>query len=347
MTASSGDTSVVRNSKSAPVDSAEPGKTPPGKRATAHGGGARPIDYLFLLRPIILIPVWTFFLLGARHGMLAGDGTTRGGSLLTGLLSFTALLGAVYIANQIADRDTDRAGRKLFLIADGIIAQKAAWAEAGALVAISFGVAIAFLPRSFLAILFASLILGAAYSLEPVRFKKRPLFDVLANAAGNGVLNTLAGWTAIGAPLEQWEVLLPYPFAVASVHLTTTLADRAADARSGLMTSGVVLGARRGILVSTALMGAAAVAASIVGNNEALIASMLATPFFLFPRRSPHAETPPAELLLPAKAATLIFSMTAGFLFPVYIPFLVAVIALTRLYYAKRFGLAYPSLRSS
>jgi hypothetical protein len=93
-------------------------------------------------------------------------------------------------------------------------------------------------------------------------------------------------------------------------------------------------------------MGASALAGRLAGNGWALAASLLSLPFFLVPERGPQTEAPPSRFLLPAKAATLIFSIVAGYLFPVYLPCLAAAIALTRLYYAKRFGMAYPSLRS-
>jgi 4-hydroxybenzoate polyprenyltransferase len=308
-------------------------------------GRAKIADYVFLLRPMILIPVWTFFLLGARHGARSA-GTAIDVLLLgAGLLSFTALLGAVYIMNQIADRAADLAGNKLFLIPRGIISTKAAWIEAGTLVAASFALSLAALPALFTAILAASLILGAAYSLEPVRLKRRPALDVLANAAGNGVLNTLAGWVAAGAPLDGWRTLIPYPFAVASVHLATTLADVESDLKMGFRTSGVALGISRGLFCSTALMGASAVAAYLTGNNVAMIASILSLPFFLIPVRSITEPARNPDALIPVKTATLIFSVAAGYLFPLYIPFLAAVILLTRLYYARRFGMSYPSLR--
>lgn len=200
-------------------------------------------------------------------------------------------------------------------------------------------------PPLFSAILTASLALGAAYSLEPVRLKRRPLLDVLANAAGNGALNTLAGWIAVGAPLAGWISLVPYPFAVASVHLATTLADIEADSGMGFRTSGVALGVSRGLFCSTALMGGSVAAAYVTGSGTALIASILSLPFFLIPVRSITGPERNADALIPAKTATLIFSAAAGFLFPLYIPFLAAVILLTRLYYKRRFGIAYPSFR--
>ena len=310
------------------------------------GAEARAIDYLFLLRPMILIPVWTFFLLGAYHGAAGGTGVDPL-RLLAGLFSFTALLGAIYIANQIADREADRAANKLFLLSRGIVPVRAAWIEAGALVAVSFGVAILFLPIAFSGILAASLALGAAYSLEPVRLKRRPVLDTLANALGNGVLNTLAGWIAAGAPMGGWPSLAPYPLAVASVHLVTTLADAEADSKMGFRTSGAALGLSRGLFVSTALMGGAVAAAYLAGNMPALAASILSLPFFLIPARSVTSPARSAGALLPAKTATLLFSAVAGYLFPPYLPVLAAVILLTRLYYRRRFGIDYPSLRGA
>jgi 4-hydroxybenzoate polyprenyltransferase len=318
-----------------------------GQRAANPQRRAKAADYVFLLRPMILIPVWTFFLLGAHHGAKAAGTAIEAARLIAGLLSFTALLGAIYIINQIADRDVDLAGNKLFLLSRGIVPVRAAAIEAAALVVLSFGLAGAVLDARFAVLLGASLALGGAYSLEPVRLKRRPVLDVLANAAGNGVLNTIAGWVAVGAPLSGCAVLIPYPLAVASVHLATTIADSEADSRMGFKTSGVKLASSRGLFVSTALMAAATVAAYVADNDPALIASILSLPFFLIPVRTITRPEKNADALIPVKAATLIFSVAAGFLFPLYIPFLAAVILLTRLYYERRFGIRYPSFRGA
>jgi len=158
------------------------------------------------------------------------------------------------------------------------------------------------------------------------------------------------GWgvrIAAGAPLGGWPSLAPYPLAVASVHLATTLADIEADAKMGFRTSGVALGVSRGLFVSTALMGGAVVAAYLAGNSVALIASILSLPFFLIPVRSITGPARNPDALIPVKTATLVFSVAAGYLFPLYLPFLAAVIFLTRLYYSRRFGIEYPSFRGA
>jgi 4-hydroxybenzoate polyprenyltransferase len=307
-------------------------------------GRPAPPDYLFLLRPMILIPVWTFFLLGAWHGSAATGTPLDRALLLTGIASFTAMAGAAYIVNQITDRETDRASGKLFLISHGIIGLPAAWTETTALAVLSICSAAILLPRQYLFILLAGAALGAAYSLEPFRLKRRPALDVLANAAANGVLNTLAGWAAIGAPLDGIAVLAPYPLAVAAVHLSTTLADIDGDRACGLRTSGVVLGRGTGMTVSTLLMAGAFAAAILTRNEPALYGSIVSLLFFFVASASERKKPSGAGILLPAKVSTLAFSLAAGVLFPAYIPALAAVIVLTRVYYMKRFGIRYPAL---
>ena len=251
---------------------------------------ARFADFIFLLRPMILIPVWTFYLLGASHGSAETGREIPMRALLVGLASFTALLGAIYIINQITDRETDRANRKLFLISHSIVPLRSAWVEAACLLALSFALSILFMPISFTAILTVSLALGIAYSVEPLKLKKRPVLDILSDAAGFGVLATLAGWIAAGAPLENLGTLAPYPIAVASVHLATTLADIEGDRAQGMKTSGVVLGASRGTVLAVLLMAVAVITSTVVGNMPAFYASLLSLPFFLIPARAAKGE---------------------------------------------------------
>lgn len=301
-------------------------------------GRAVPADYIFLLRPTILVPVWTFFLLGAAHG--AGPDPIPAGRLLAGIACFTAMMGAVYIVNQITDRESDRANDKLFLLSHGIVGLRGARIEAGALAAVAVAGA-ALLSSAFLVLLGVGLLLGLGYSIEPVRLKRRPALDLAASGLGSGVVNTLAGWTAVGAPLSGLGALAPYPFAVAAVHLMTTLADIEGDGAFGLRTSGVALGKGRGAVAAVVLMAVSAAAAAAAQNQTALICAVVSLPFFIYAgRRGSGADS--RTVLLPARAATLAYSLAAAFSFPGYLLWLVAVLALTRLYYRRRFGIRYP-----
>jgi len=309
-----------------------------------EGGSAA--DYVFLLRPVILIPVWTFFLLGARHSGFAGSLYGAGAApVVGGLAAMTAVFGAAYIVNQITDREADRRSGKLFLLSHGIVPAAAAWAEAAVLAAGALALSYAFLPRDLMPFLAANLVLGAAYSIEPVRLKRRPVLDILANAAAIGLLSALGGWAAAGAEISGIGVLAPYPVAVAAVHLSTALADVEGDRASGLMTSGVLAGRRAGMAVSAVLMAGSAAAALYVGNATALAAALFSLPAFAW---SLHAifRGRDTDVLLPAKASTAVYLVAAGAHFPVFIPAVAAVLVLTRVYYARRFGIRYPSVNS-
>ncbi len=316
-----------------------------GKLSSTTEKKSLPLDYIFLTRPIILIPVWTFFLLGAYHAADIAGKSIKNQLLLYGIFSFTALIGAVYIINQITDRETDLANNKLFLIPRGIIKVKAAWTEAFILITASLLTAALLLPGRFIIILILSLILGLAYSIEPFRFKRRPVLDVASNALGNGILNTLAGWIVVSGRIEGWEILLPYPLAVASVHLITTIADTEGDRKNKLRTSGAVLGQRATAVISLILMALAAAAAIIVENRAAFYASIFSLPFFLVPAFTKTKILPENRILMPARISTLIFSIAACFIFKLYIPYLAAVLLLTRVYYKLRFHISYPAMK--
>jgi hypothetical protein len=113
----------------------------------------------------------------------------------------------------------------------------------------------------------------------------------------------------------------------------------------GLRTSGAVLGMNRGRIASVILMTAACASASAVGNNQAFYAALLSTPAFIIPVGGGGTASRRSGTLLPAKTATLVFSITAGLLFPLYIPLLAVVILCTRRYYRKRFAMSYPTIR--
>ncbi|HSG28387.1 MAG TPA: UbiA family prenyltransferase, partial [Candidatus Krumholzibacterium sp.] len=212
------------------------------------------------------------------------------------------------------------------------------------LVCVSLALAYIFLPGSFLVVVSSSLLLGVIYSIGPVRLKKRPFLDILANAAGSGILNTLAGWLASGGQGDDFIVLLPYPLAVSAVHLASTLADLEGDRRTGLRTTGVLLGRGPSMTVATILMAAAAGAAFLTSNKPALYASLLSLPFFLLPLGGRKPVGRARDPLLPAKASTVMFCVAAGFYFPLFIPFVAVVVVLTRVYYSRRFSLKYPSI---
>ena len=91
----------------------------------------RILDYIFFMRPIILVPLWSFILIGYYHN----QNSIQLDSLFQFSLSYqviiksilsTLIVGTVYIINQIYDRETDALNKKLFFIPKGIITLKQA-----------------------------------------------------------------------------------------------------------------------------------------------------------------------------------------------------------------------------
>ncbi|HGJ65085.1 TPA: hypothetical protein ENS27_06815, partial [bacterium] len=91
------------------------------------------LDYIAILRPLLLIPGWTMVLLGYYRG-IKGSLTAQidlpiignigiilnlPKELLITLFLYSLLMGAVYILNQITDSQTDEINDKLYLIPHG------------------------------------------------------------------------------------------------------------------------------------------------------------------------------------------------------------------------------------
>lgn len=147
---------------------------------------------------------------------------------------FCALSGAVYLVNDVADRESDRLHpKKRFRpIASGALGVGPALGAAGALAVGGLGVAWA-IGRSFTWVALTYLVLLTLYS-GPL--KRIVILDVLTIAIGF-VLRAAAGAVAIGVPISHWllvcTVLLALFLALAKRRQELTLlAEGAASHRA-------------------------------------------------------------------------------------------------------------------
>ncbi len=117
---------------------------------------------------------------------------------------FCALSGVVYLVNDIADREADRAHpRKRFRpLASGELQPKAAAAFAVGLLLASLGTAWWLSPRlAGIGLAYATLLILYSFALKHI-----VLLDVLAIAAGF-VLRAAAGAVAVGVPISEWLLI--------------------------------------------------------------------------------------------------------------------------------------------
>ncbi|MEO0206539.1 MAG: UbiA family prenyltransferase, partial [candidate division WOR-3 bacterium] len=187
-------------------------------------------DYFFILRPLILIPVWDFFLIG---NYLASPDNRFATKPFIGLCLYTMLMGGVYILNQITDINTDRLNKKLFILSESYMPLKNAYIEMLLLWSLSLFFSWFFGIHFFILVLI-SLIIGILYSVPPFKLKGRPFLDTLSNGIGYGVINFAAGW--LMQKSFEWQIFsrfLPYFLSISAVFINTTIVDIEGDRKSG------------------------------------------------------------------------------------------------------------------
>ncbi len=302
-----------------------------------------PFDAIFVLRPLLLIVVWDFFLIG--NFLATGSGNLNK-EVILGLVAYTALMGGIYILNQMTDIETDRFNKKLFLLSEGYVSLRFAATEMVILwfLALTLGVRFGWI---FMAFILLSLLLGVFYSLPPVKLKGRPIWDMLSNGIGYGMLNFAVGWLS-QRPFE-WQMFLkflPYSLSISAVFINTTIVDVEGDKKSGEVTTAVLLGERHSYAFSTILMAMAVIASFLLRDPICFIPSLIALPFFLYLLFYSKKEKPLNRKLtiISFRLPGLIFTIITGYLYPSYLVFLGIVIIGMRIYYRYRFGIVYPTL---
>ena len=326
-------------------------------------------DYLAVVRPMLLLPVWTQVILGYYHAVLQQDPLSAvipiwrpPTQLVETLVLYSLLVAGCYIVNQISDRETDAVNQKLYLVADGLV--KISIITVAAVLLISSGLlwAIArFSGRNpiLLALIVSSAVFGLIYSLPPIRLKGKPIFDLLANAVGYGGIAFWVGWTSTASfSMEAVTQSLPYILCVASAFINTTLPDITGDQANGDLTTGALLGKRKAGQLSLAVLLLSIISAYWLQSWFALVTTLVCLPFFvrmnlllssqdrsetIFSDADP--EQPNAEvnaIVFSTRIGILTFSVIVSVLLPIYAVLFIGIILLLRWYYATRFGIKYP-----
>lgn len=298
------------------------------------------MDYLFVLRPILLIPAWTMLLVGyfRAQGHLSITFKLPGKFWLA-LLIYSGLMGAVYIVNQIFDVETDRLNKKLFLVAEGYVNKKIIIVEAVVLLFTAAFLAFWKFSVLFGVVIVASGVLGLLYSVPPFKFKAKPFLDMLANGFGYGLLAFAAGWVSVGRDnADVWMFSVPYVLAVSAVYLNTTIPDYSSDKATNNITTGVFLGIKATRWLALAMMLGSLLLSIHFKDYLCLAAAGAALPLFVMAVVSGNMKW----TMLSYQAGSLMLVVLSGLLFPIYIPILIATFLALKFYHKWRFGMDYP-----
>lgn len=298
------------------------------------------LDYLFLMRPMLMPPVWTIGLLGFASARTAPASVSCVSAIIP-LGLFTILTAGVYVQNQIYDIEGDRLNRKLFLLAEGHIAVASArWVALGC-----FGTAVAgawWYAPWLGALMAVAAFFGAAYNMPPFRWKDRPLEGFLYNAVLYGVIVFLTGWGSVSQPdLQALAGAVPYFFGVGAIYLNTTLPDIPGDLAAGKITIGVKYGFRATAFAACLLLAADVLIAAWIGDWLIAAPSLACLPLFVRMAWSGAVK----DAVFATKSGVLALSLSAVTVCPLYLALLTVLYFGSKPYYRKRLGIAYPSFR--
>ena len=299
------------------------------------------LDYIAAARPLLHLPVWSIYLVSLHyHLQLTSDGFAIVDVVIIACLTLSAA--AAYYLNQVYDYESDGINGKLGFLHRKMVDRNRLLGLYVALSVISVAVA-ALVSTATLAILLLLFVIGYIYSAPPARQKDRPVSGLLANAFGFGFIVPLAVMPELdfnNAGLLGWDNPLYFFLSVGAIYLLTTIPDREGDTLVGKRTLAVILPRWAVLLLALVLMLLAAAVALRSGFPLLMytaVVSALPIVIALY-TRSAKAE------LLAAKLPILLLTLLAGYFFPGYLLFIVAVIFTCRIYYKKRLGITYPKL---
>lgn len=305
------------------------------------------VDAIFLSRPLLLIPVWGF----AVFGYVSGSRGMGCPSLFAGwhapisvawwIFVFSLSVGAVYVFNQVADREVDAANAGFPLLAKGNIPLWLAWIGIAAFSLASILVPLCRRPELAIFSVLAMLT-GFLYSAKPFYFSGRPMLDFLANASGYGLVAFGTGWHLAGAYFGSAFLAscAPYFFLMCAGSISSTLPDYDGDRKHGKNTTAVWLGPILAHRIACSFIALGITIAIIVHDWPAALCAGIAAPFYVAHGVLHSKKTMEASY----KIGGMILMLAAAALFPYLVPASILLLVATIVYFRLRFHVRYPSL---
>jgi len=299
------------------------------------------LDYIFAARPMLLLPVWSIYLVALHYHDELTEKTFTSDNLAV-MAGLTFLIAAAYYINQICDRSTDLANQKVLFLQNQLVNANTLLKLFIILSILPIGIAVLYSKVIFF--IYLQLFgLGYLYSAPPFRLKDRAISGLLVNSYAFGFLisvSIMPNITAHNAGLLGWDNPFYFFLSVMGVHILTTLPDTHGDRATGKKTIGVIFPKRIAVLLAFfAFVGAALVSYKSGYKLLSLIAvvSSLVTFACVFISSS-------RLVLAAAKLPILLLTLLSVYFYPYYLLFVVALILATRSYYKRRFNITYPKL---
>ncbi|MGE3062208.1 MAG: UbiA family prenyltransferase [bacterium] len=302
------------------------------------------VDYIFLLRPSIQAALWTFLFAGSylynkRASSLSVFSFNMTFEFALGLLGYTLIMGSVYVLNQISDIDTDTLNKKLFLLSEGIISKRSAYIYSLLCLIVGFSIFIfsGLFSINTIILVVVSYIMGILYTVRPFECKRRPFIDLILNGIGYGFIAPLIGFETAGGALDARAAVetIPYVLSMSAVFINTTLMDYDGDKAVGALTTGVFLGVRRSLVLSSSLMLLSAATGFVLKDYILFACAFYSLLLFIYASISRSRKSIDRSVKFTSPAMTLAF----GILFPEFLIMSLIVLSAIFMYYRFRFNM--------
>lgn len=171
--------------------------------------------------------------------------------MLSGIAALVFLNAGSNSLNQVYDCEIDRINKPYRPIPQGIITEKEGLWIAGLLYVISIWRA-AMVNRTFLLMVCVLSLITIAYSVPPLRLKRRIWLSNISIAVPRGMLGLVAAWTITADIGDSAPWLMGSVMAIFLTGSITTkdITDMEGDREFGMMTLPVVYGKKKAILLS-------------------------------------------------------------------------------------------------
>jgi len=200
--------------------------------------------YITLGRPFTLIAP----AVGLFSGALMPFGRLPSLKIIPALAAAVLLNAASNSLNQICDLDIDRINKPARPLPSGKLSVKAAGSFTFSAYILSLLAALSVNRIFFILILIAALI-TAAYSLPPLRLKKRLLLSNISISIARGLLLIVAGWSVYDAPTSAapWFVGAVFALYILGAASTKDFSDIEGDAEFGVKTLPIAYGGKKAV----------------------------------------------------------------------------------------------------
>jgi 4-hydroxybenzoate polyprenyltransferase len=306
-------------------------------------------DCFFLMRPVILVPVWGFCLFGyyrafdVRITGLPDLWRESDPMALVWSMVFSLSAGCVFVLNQIADVEVDKINNGLPLLASGCVSRRTAYVTAAVAGLASIVIPLCASRPAVTLFSVVCIAIGGLYSFRPAYLSGRPFSDFLTNAAVAAFIAFGMGWHCAGRPLADPAFLpaaLPYFFLMCAGAISSTIPDIKGDRAGGKRTTAVAIGAKKANYLATVFIMAAALCALTAHDPIALTCAVASLPLYLL------YTFKPKEIFAEAtyKIGGAVCMVAAAAIMPLFLLCGGATALGTWMYFRFRHGVGYPSL---